>query len=760
MKLLQEAISQEYVRPLFQEVRLGLEKESQRVTLDGQLARTNHPKKLGNRSFHPSIQTDFSETQIELITPVANSAKDVLKYLAAFHEVALRSMPDNEMLWPLSMPPVLPEKDEDIRIAKLDKFEEVLYRRYLAKTYGKRKQMVSGIHYNFEFSPEFIEELFANQTEYQTIEELRTFIYVKVARNYLRYRWLITYLLGATPVSEEGYFEPGTATPNEPVRSIRNSQYGYTNHPEVKTSFETIEEYVHGIERLVELGILSEEKEFYAPVRLRGGKKVSDLKAHGVNYIEVRNIDINPFATYGINEREIRLIQLFLMYMLWVDEKGVSAEELVQTGETLNNQVALENPLSQTEQLAEGIHLIEGLRAMAERVKLSQEDFELITEMEELLANPEETISGQMVLATQAGKTNQQLAVEIGLKNYQSAHEKPYQIAGFRGMELSTQIFLFDAIQKGLQVEVLDENDQFLKLKHQKHVEYVKNANMTSKDSYIVPLAMENKTVTKKILDKAGFRVPKGKEFQTIEQALNSYDYFAGKGIVIKPKSTNYGIGITIFKDGASREAYQAGLQLAFKEDSDVLVEEFLAGTEYRFFVCDGKVRAILLRIPANVVGDGERTIAELVAAKNDNPLRGTNHRAPLELIQLGELEALMLQGQGLEFSSIPAEGQIAYLRENSNISTGGDSIDITDDFDESYKKIAVDAVKALGATICGIDLIIPDKTREGRQNDDSYGIIEGNFNPAMHMHVYPYAGAGQRLTMDVLRLLYPEIVK
>ncbi|MFP9055537.1 bifunctional glutamate--cysteine ligase/glutathione synthetase, partial [Enterococcus faecalis] len=81
-------------------------------------------------------------------------------------------------------------------------------------------------------------------------------------------------------------------------------------------------------------------------------------------------------------------------------------------------------------------------------------------------------------------------------------------LAGFREMELSTQIFMFDAIQKGVQVKVLDESDQFLRLQFQDHVEYVKNANMTSKDSYIVPLIMENKTVTKKVLKEAGFRVP------------------------------------------------------------------------------------------------------------------------------------------------------------------------------------------------------------------------------------------------------------
>src|SRR5690606_11465771 len=130
---------------------------------------------------------------------------------------------------------------------------------------------------------------------------------------------------------------------------------------------------------------------------------------------------------------------------------------------------------------------------------------------------------------------------------------------------------------------------------------------------------------------------------------------------------------------------------------------------EYRFFVLDGQVLAVMLRVPANVTGDGKHTIEQLVQMKNRDPLRGRDHRTPLELIQLGEIENLMLKGQGYQKDSIPDEGEIVYLRENSNISTGGDSIDVTDLIPDDYKQIAADAVAALGVKICGIDLIIAD---------------------------------------------------
>ncbi|HAQ8211201.1 TPA: bifunctional glutamate--cysteine ligase GshA/glutathione synthetase GshB [Enterococcus faecium] len=741
-------------RPFIDQARFGIEREGQRVDLAGNLAKTDHPAIFGDRSYHPYIQTDFSETQTEMITPVTDSIPELFQYLAAVYDVTARSIPKEEMIWPLSMPPALPEKDEEIIIAKLKNFEDVLYRRYLAKEYGKRKQMVSGIHFNFEFGDELLRTLFSHQEEFQDFSEFKTELYLKTARNFMRYRWMITYLFGASPMSEKNYFLD-ESHPQEPVRSIRNSALGYTNHPNVKVSYASMKQYLADIERMIEEGKLSEEKEFYTPLRFRGGKKVADLATTGVRYIELRNIDLNPYARLGINPEQVRFLQLFLMYMLWTEEKE-DCDQWVAEGTTRNNKVALEQPSDQTEFHQEGREILEGMKQML--VELDWLDsLYLVEEALTQMDHPEQTLAAKLYQEAQLS-SQQEVAVALGHQYYKESHERPYQLAGFREMELSTQIFMFDAIQKGVQVKVLDESDQFLRLQFQDHVEYVKNANMTSKDSYIVPLIMENKTVTKKVLKEAGFRVPGGAEFSSMEEAVKAYPRFAEQAFVIKPKSTNYGLGITIFKEGASLEDYQAGLAIAFREDSSVLVEEFMPGTEYRFFVIDGEVQAIMLRVPASVIGDSIRTVKELVEEKNSDPLRGTNHRAPLELIQLGELEQLMLKEQGLTIESVPQANQIVYLRENSNISTGGDSIDMTDEFSEAYKKIAVSAVEALGAKISGIDLIIPDKEIDPTTDKKAYGIIEANFNPAMHMHVYPFAGKGRRLTMNVLKLLYPEV--
>ncbi|RID87466.1 bifunctional glutamate--cysteine ligase GshA/glutathione synthetase GshB [Peribacillus asahii] len=734
--------------------RYGIEKESKRVDLSGNLAKTDHPKSISLRDDHPYIQRDFSELQMEIITPVTETLEELFDYLAAIHDVAYRSMGENEMLWPLSMPPQLPEKDEDIVIAKLKSAENVRYRQSLSNSYGRRKQMLCGVHFNFEFGDEFIQALFNAQSEIKDYQHFKTEIYLKATRNYLHYRWFVTYFYGASPSSEKNFFEEDSL--NEAVRSIRSSKYGYTNSDDVQVSYSSIQNYVSDLSLMVKRGLLSAEREFYSPVRLRGGHHVSDLEDHGISYIELRNIDLNPFENYGISYEQAEFLHLFLLYLLWKDE-GENCDEWVKMGNFYNDIVALEHPLEPTQFEIEAENMIDEMEQLAAILNLTISDT-LFVHLREMLMDPSKTLAGR--LYKESEKSSQgQLATSIAKENYKKSWDKPYQLAGFTDMELSTQILMFDAIQQGIQVEILDRQDQFLKLKLKDHVEYVKNGNMTSKDNYVSTLIMENKTVTKKILQQHGFRVPKGEEFQTIEQALRSYDLFSTKPFVVKPKTTNYGLGISIFKEGANYEDYQKAITLAFKEAPSILVEEFLNGTEYRFFVLNDRVYAVLLRVPANVKGDGKHTIEELVMQKNRDPLRGRDHRTPLESIQLGELENLMLKAQGYRTDSIPENDEIIYLRENSNISTGGDSIDVTDQIPDDYKKIAVDAVSALGVKICGIDLII-ENTEVPAANKNAYGIIEANFNPSMYMHIYPYKGESRRLTMHIIHYLFPELLQ
>ena len=235
-----------------------------------------------------------------------------------------------------------------------------------------------------------------------------------------------------------------------------------------------------------------------------------------------------------------------------------------------------------------------------------------------------------------------------------------------------------------------------------------------------------------------------------MDEAINVIKDFVNMPIVIKPKSTNFGIGISIFKDGADEESIKKAFEIAFKHDNTVLIEEFIKGKEYRFLVIDDKVVGILHRVPANVKGDGIKSITELVEVKNQDPLRGYHYVTPLEKINLDENAELFLKQQNKDFNYIPEKDEVVYLRENSNISTGGDSIDYTDDISEKFKTIAVNAAKAVNARICGVDMMLEDYSDE----NSNYAIIELNFNPAIHIHCYPYKGVERKIGVEVLKVL------
>ena len=754
---IQQIIKQHHLELLFQQGTFGIEKESQRVHSDGSIVTSLHPKAFGNRRFHPYIQTDFAESQLELVTPPMKKLEDTLRWLSAIHEVTLRTLPENEFIFPFSMPAGLPP-EEHIKVAQLDNHEDVAYREHLVQSYGKYKQMVCGIHYNFQIDPKFIEALFHAQNETQSAVDFQNDFYLKIAKNFLRYQWILLYLFSATPTVEEKYFRGNSPLkPHQYVRSLRSGKYGYVNDPKIHVSYDSLQEYVETLEHWVKSGDLIAEKEFYSSVRLRGAKKARDLLEKGIQYLEFRLFDLNPFAPYGIELADAKFIHYFILLMAWLED--TADQEGVELGKARLAEVAWEDPRQQSVYAVEGELVLLEMLKMLEQLNVSDEIKTIVKDKLGQFANPSQTLCAKVVAEIEQVGSYQQLGADIAQSNKAKAFERFYALSAFDNMELSTQALLFDAIQKGLNIEILDERDQFISLQFGEHLEYVKNGNMTSHDSYISPLIMENKVVTKKVLAKAGFNVPQSIEFTDVKSAVENFPLFENRAVVIKPKSTNFGLGISIFQQGVTdRDDFAKAVEIAFREDKEIMVEDYLLGTEYRFFVLGDQTLAVLLRVPANVIGDGVHTVAELVAVKNDHPLRGDGSRTPLKKIALGDIEQLQLKEQGLTVDSIPAKDQLVQLRANSNISTGGDSIDMTDEMHASYKEIAVGISKAMGAAVCGVDLIIPDLKQPAEPSLHSWGVIEANFNPMMMMHIFPFSGQSRRLTMNVIKMLFPEL--
>ena len=323
---------------------------------------------------------------------------------------------------------------------------------------------------------------------------------------------------------------------------------------------------------------------------------------------------------------------------------------------------------------------------------------------------------------------------------------------GFEALELSTQLVIKEALRRGHGVDVLDAAACFIRIRGNGKTEHLQQATRTSADSYVGPLIMENKKVTKILLREAGIRAPEGCEYTDLPSLRADFERFRDRGAVIKPNSTNFGIAVSLLPARVAEADYLRAAEAAFHEDQTVLVEELLHGREYRFLVIGDAVRGVLHRVPAHVIGDGQHTVRELVAKKNEDPLRGKGYRSPLEKIRTGAEEAECLVAQGLSFESVAKDGQDVFLRRNSNISTGGDSLDFTDTVRSGYRELAVAAAAAVGARISGVDMMIDDVSVA--PTADNYGIVELNFNPALHIHDFPWRGQNREVEKHVLDLL------
>lgn len=759
MNWLQSFIQQADIRHDFKEASVGIEREGHRITPEGDLALTPHPKKVDGSTSSFYIQRDFAESQLELVTPPMYTADQVMEWLQAIHEVAIESLTEDERIWPFSMPPVLPA-NEAIEVADLEDPAAIDYRDYLVKVYGKKLQMISGIHYNMQISPAFIqklhEKLKTEEANRQSLKDFQSDFYLRLSRNFLRYQWILVYLFGAAPIADDSFFRVPSDKFDHPVRSIRNSRLGYINKDDVTFTYDNIEDYVTQLEANVTEKRLIAEKEFYSNVRLRGANKARSLLNKGIKYLEFRLLDIQPDAPYGIKASDIDFMKYFILYLIWSGKDTNMAD--VHFGIDLKTKVAEEATFSITQAQDEGLAILADMQKMLVAIDAEASVIETTKAMIARMEDPALTPAGKMMTKMKdvdgylaAGR---QLAEDL----YESAWEKPYALGGFEDMELSTQILMFDAIQEGYQMDILDRDDQMLRLKYKTHKEIVKNGNITSKDPYVGHYVMENKVVTKALLAEHNIHVPKSLEFNNVDDAMKVAGLYEDKAFVVKPKSTNMGIGISIFKNGATTDEFKAALDIAFKEDDILLIEDFAFGTEYRFYVQEGKVLSIVNRVGANIVGDGQSTVEELVATKNEDPKRGRDHRSPLEIIQLGEIEVNTLKQQGYTPKDVIPEGQQVILRENSNISTGGDSIEVLEDMHESYKEIAVKMAAVLDVNITGLDLMIEDLHEPA--NENNYALIEANFNPMMMMHIYPAVGEGKRITKDLLAFLFPEKTK
>jgi len=355
-------------------IRRGLEKETLRVTPGGRLAKTPHPVSLGSALTHPHITTDFSEALLEFITPPCASIHEMMNWLDEIHRFSANKLKEqNELLWLSSMPCVI-DGDDSIAIAQYGSSNVAkmkhIYRVGLGHRYGRSMQTIAGIHYNFSLPDDFWRVLQGIENRHDALQNYKTEKYFSLIRNFRRYFWLLLYLFGSAPAlcpsfvknrqhSLQKFQEKSLYAPY--ATSLRMGNLGYQSKAQelLTVNYNSLGEYIQtllsgltiphpdyekiGVKindeyRQLNANLLQIENEFYSTIRPKrtvdyGEAPIRALKERGVEYIEVRSIDVNPFDLLGIDATQAHFVEAFLLFCLLEPSPPSNADEYKQIAE-------------------------------------------------------------------------------------------------------------------------------------------------------------------------------------------------------------------------------------------------------------------------------------------------------------------------------------------------------------------------------------------------------------------------------------------
>jgi len=493
----------------------GIEREALRVQPDGKLSQAGHPYAFGSALCHDSITTDFAESLLEFITPVAKDVDQLFDYLNDIHHYAATHLENNETLWPMSIPCFVGDED-DIELAQYGDSNtgkmKTAYRQGLKNRYGSMMQIISGVHYNFSLPASFWETWSVVHQSTLTGSDAQSAGYLGLIRNYLRYGWVIPYLFGASPALCQSFLQ-GKET-NLPFKkvgkgtiylpyatSLRLSDLGYTSSSQssLNICYSSVDDYIASVRKALnkkapefkDLGvkegdhyiqlndnILQIENELYASIRAKRVQKPGEtpsqaLNARGIEYIEIRSLDVNPFCKLGITEEQVNFLDLFLTWCAIKPSEEISAAQSQHFSQNLNNVVTDgRNPAltleidGQTNSVADwGEWLTGELKELAVVLDDSGKEDRYKAAIEHIaprFAAPELTSSARIldqIVAKNAD--NGPLALSLSKQYKQELIGQPYQIWSDQYFEAQ----LHSSIEKQQQIEQSDKLsfDDFLK---------------------------------------------------------------------------------------------------------------------------------------------------------------------------------------------------------------------------------------------------------------------------------------------------------
>jgi cyanophycin synthetase len=337
--------------------------------------------------------------------------------------------------------------------------------------------------------------------------------------------------------------------------------------------------------------------------------------------------------------------------------------------------------------------------------------------------------------------------------SYEAELERIIRIAERLAYGPSTKALVDEAERRGIPVIRLDPRRSLVQMGYGIYQKRVW-ATVTSETSNIAVDLASNKRLTNQLLQGVGIPVPRSVTVDRVEEAVAAAKQI-GYPVVVKPLDGNHGRGVRI--NLTDEEEVREGFAVAYSESraGTVVVESYIRGRDYRILVVGGKLVAVAERVPAHVIGDGVHTVQELIDITNADPRRGIGHEKVLTRITVDDAVLDLLEKHGMTLETVPEEGAFVQLRLTGNMSTGGISIDRTDEIHPDNVEIAEQAAQVIGLDVAGIDFIVDDITQPVK--DQGGAICEVNAGPGFRMHTHPTEGHPRDVARPVLDLLFPR---
>lgn len=472
------------------------------------------------------------------------------------------------------------------------------------------------------------------------------------------------------------------------------------------------------------------------------------MSRHQATSIWLGHFSLDPLSSSGISSVTIDFLEILVFYLL--------AQSLT------NDQLSF-------------IDLSESVEAVKEPTKFDRSnalsllndliDFTKDNDFPHVWLNSLQTLKTQFVNhhLPYDQMSKQEDSFDFSLKQskaYQQARIDQVTLNGFQNYDFNTQLLLSNSYASGIYAQVLSKPDRLVALYHRHHHAIIKAGVLTKHANGASLALLQNKMALKRFMANFGFQVPSGNLYSDFKNAGEDFEFsFKHRALAVKPNVPKGGTGVTVFKRPANFELFKTAFQRASSEDKrhQVLIEEFIPGDVYRFLIVQGKLIGILNCVPANVIGDGKRSVSKLIARKNQEKSRGVEFSYPLHILTMDDSNWNYLKQQHIDQDSVLGRGQQLFLTNVSSWQFGSDYLNVIDEVDQSYQDLALQMAKQLDLSTVAIDLIIENSYRAYESQVNSAVFIDAAIEIPIGPFLFPKMGEPANPSQAIIKSAFQK---